>query len=188
MAARKIITSAFTVATFALALGACQHEEPNTIYMPDMVYTPALKAQKQGSMRMPVQGTVPRDFEPYHFTDRETAGRELKNPLRPTKQILTRGMAMYNTYCIVCHGPHGEGDGSVTGGSRFPRPPTLQSDQVRGYPDGTIYHVVTMGQNLMPSYASQIGPADRWAIIHYLRVLQRAKHPSAEDLKAAEQE
>jgi mono/diheme cytochrome c family protein len=46
--------------------------------------------------------------------------------------------------------------------------------------------VISAGQNLMPSYASQVASADRWAIIHYVRALQRSKNPSAEDLKAAE--
>lgn len=175
------------VAAVASSVGitACKHELPNTIYMPDMVYTPALKAQIPGAMRMPVKGTVPRGFEPYHQTDVETAGREVKNPLRPTQSVLARGQVIYNTYCLVCHGPQGEGDGSIV--PKFPRPPSLQSDKVRNYPDGSIYHVISMGQNLMPSYASQISSGDRWAAIYYVRAIQRAKHPTAEDLKAAEQ-
>jgi mono/diheme cytochrome c family protein len=167
-----------------IALSACKHDQPNVIYMPDMVYSPALKAQEPGSMRMPVAGTVPRDYQPYSYRDVEVAGRELSNPLIRSKTVLARGQAVFNTYCAVCHGPNGEGDGTVV--PRFPRPPTLQSDKIRQYPDGSVYHVITMGQNLMPSYASQIAPQDRWAIIHYLRALQRAKHPTPEDLKAAE--
>jgi mono/diheme cytochrome c family protein len=165
----------------------CRHEKPNVIYMPDMVYSPALKAQKEGSMRMPVQGTVPRDFKPYAFAkDAEAAGRELRNPLRPTQAVLARGQHVFNTNCAVCHGPAGEGDGYIV--PKFPRPPSLQSDKVRAWPDGRIYHVISMGQNLMPSYASQISSGDRWAAIQYIRVLQRSKHPTPEDLKYAEEE
>jgi len=168
-------------------LSGCRHKEPNVVYMPDMVYSPAFKAQKEGSMRMPVKGTVPRDFEPYPYpNDPEAAGRELKNPLKPTAAVLERGKHVFNTYCIVCHGPSGEGDGLIV--PKFPRPPSLQSDKVRKWPDGRIYHTVSMGQNLMPSYASQISSGDRWAAIHYIRVLQRSKHPTPEDLKFAEQE
>jgi mono/diheme cytochrome c family protein len=172
---------AFLVAASLMGLAACRHEEPRVIYMPDMVYSPALKAQEVGSVRMPVAGTVSREHVAYNYTDVNQAGRELANPLRPTRAVLARGQAVYNTYCIVCHGPNGEGDGYVV--PKYPRPPTLQSDKVRQYPDGSIYHVISLGQNLMPSYASQIAPADRWAITHYIRVLQRAKHPSAADLK-----
>ncbi len=172
---------------FSLGVLACRHEQPNYIYMPDMVYTPAMKAQKEGSMRMPVQGTVPRDFVPYPYkNDPERAGRELKNPLRPTRAVLEQGQKIYNVTCRTCHGPLGLGDGSVV--PRYPRPPSLQSDKVRNWPDGSIYHVISMGQNIMPSYASQIAPADRWKVIHYVRVLQRSQHPSAEDLKILNQE
>ena len=184
MATRKTLFSAALILTVALV--ACKHEEPNVIYMPGMVYSPALKAQEEGSMRMPVPGTVSRDFVAYKYRDIEMAGRENKNPLRPTKTVLLRGQQIFNTYCIDCHGPNGEGDGSIV--PKFPRPPTLQSDKIRNYPDGSIFHVISMGQNLMPSYASQISQKDRWAAIYYVRALQRAKHPTPEDLKAAEQQ
>ncbi len=177
------------VLVFGLLLSGmgCRHEQPNVVYMPDMVYSPALKAQQEGSMRMPVKGTVPRGFMPYQYaTDPEAAGKNLKNPLKPTEAVLARGKHIYNISCSVCHGPQGEGDGHII--PKFPRPPSLQSDKVRSWPDGRIYHVMTQGQNLMPSYASQIDSGDRWAAIHYIRAIQRAKHPSADDLKFANQE
>ncbi len=183
MTASKHIT--FFAMVFALTFAGCKHNSPNVTFMPDMAYTPGIKAQAPGSMRMPVKGTVSREHQSYPYRDVLVAGRELKNPLASTAAILERGQKMYNTYCIVCHGAYGEGDGSVV--PKYPRPPSLQSDKVRGYADGSIFHVVTMGQNLMPSYASQISADDRWATIHYVRALQRAKHPTAEDLKAAGQ-
>lgn len=174
---------------FALALGAAgcgQHSKPSMTYMPDMAYSPALKAQEAGSMRLPVKGTIARGFAPYEYANEpELAGRELKNPLRPTLATFKRGQKMFNTYCIVCHGSAGEGDGYIV--PKYPRPPSLQSEKVINYPDGRIFHIATVGQNLMPSYASQISREDRWAIIHYIRALQRSKHPTPEDLKYAEQ-
>ena len=167
--------------------GCTKHEQPNFIYMPDMVYSPAFKAQQEGAMRLPVEGTIPRGFEPYAYDkDPEAAGREMKNPIRRTKLALLHGQKLFNTYCIVCHGPAGEGDGYIV--PKFPRPPSLQSDKVMNWSDGRIYHVISMGQNLMPSYASQIAASDRWDIIHYVRAIQRSKHPTPEDLKVAEQE
>ncbi len=172
----------------ATMLASCQHELPNAIYMPDMVYSPALKAQQPGAMRLPVKGTVPREFSPYPYAQKDvaSAGRELKNPLQPTREMLARGKVMFNTYCMVCHGPNGEGDGTIV--PKFPRPPSLQSDKIRNYPDGSIYHVISTGQANMPSYASQVSTGDRWAIVHYIRALQRSKRPTAEDLKFAEQQ
>jgi mono/diheme cytochrome c family protein len=64
----------------------------------------------------------------------------------------------------------------------------LQSEKIQNWPDGRIFHVITAGQNVMPSYSTQVAQEDRWAIIHYIRALQRAKHPSEADLKTAEKE
>lgn len=174
----------FAVLFAAVAtLTGCTHEQPGFIYMPDMVYSPALKAQEEGSMRVPPAGTIPRGFTPYKQTDPVVAGKELKNPLRATRTVLYRGQKVFNTYCLVCHGPYGEGDGPVA--PKFGRPPSLQ-ERPMTWPDGQIFHTITKGQNLMPSYATQIQPQDRWAIVHYIRALQRAKHPTPEDLKVAQ--
>jgi len=183
MNTRKHLT--VIAALLAFTWVGCKHEKPSVTFMPDMAFTPGIKAQAPGSMRPPVKGTVPREHQSYPYRDVLIAGKELSNPLRPTLTVLERGQKVYNTYCIVCHGQYGEGDGSVV--PKYPRPPSLQSEKVRHYADGSIFHVITMGQNLMPSYASQISADDRWALIHYVRAIQKAKNPTAEDVKAAGQ-
>ena len=162
---------------------------PPLDFVPHMSDSYAVKAQHLGPfgepMRVPPEGTLSQSSEPYHYAnDPEGAGRDLKNPLPRTKSVLLRGQKMFNTYCIVCHGVKGEGDGSVV--PKFPRPPSLQSEKVRNWPDGRIFHVVTVGQNLMPSYSSQISVTDRWAVIHYVRVLQRALNPTDADIRELE--
>jgi len=133
-------------------------------------------------MRRPVQGTVARGFLPYAFKGKpEEAAKLLVNPLLPTKDVIELGKTRFLTYCSPCHGNFGRGDSRLAG--QFPNPPTLQSDKVRSWPDGSIYHVITEGQTVMPSYASQISRDDRWAIIYYVRVLQRAHNPKESDLK-----
>lgn len=164
---------------------SCKHEENNYIFMPDMVYTPAFKAQK-GQMRPPIPGTVDRDHDVYHYLSPEEAGKALSNPMPRTMPVLARGELMFNTYCIACHGKAGEGDGLVA--PKMIKPPSLTSEKIRNYADGSIFHVMTRGQNIMPSYAAQILEKDRWAIVHYVRALQRAKHPTPEDLKAFQME
>ena len=172
----------------ALGLSACTHEKPNVIYMPDMVYSPALSAQQEGSMRMPVKGTIPRGFEPYRYKDNpDLAGVELKNPLRPTKVNLARGEAVYKTNCMLCHGPKGDGDGPIIA-KGFPRPPALSNEKVVKWSDGRIFHVTTVGQNNMPGYGAQISAGNRWAAVLYVRAIQRSKHPTPQDIKLAEQE
>lgn len=133
-------------------------------------------------MRRPVEGTVARGFMPYAFAGKpDAAGKNLLNPLPPTKEVLQRGKERYLTYCSPCHGNFGAGDSRLRG--QFPLPPTLHSDKVRNWPDGNIFHVITEGQNVMPSYASQISRDDRWAVINYMRVMQRAHNAKESDLK-----
>lgn len=154
-----------------------------------MMDQPKLKAQKPSAlfgdgigMRVPVKGTVARGFLPYAFKGQpDSAGKYLLNPLLPTREVIDRGRGKYLTFCSPCHGNFGRGDSRLRG--QFPNPPTLHSDKVRNWPDGNIYHVITEGQNVMPSYERQIPRDDRWAIIRYLRVLERAQHPQEADLK-----
>jgi len=133
-------------------------------------------------MRTPPAGTVPRGFTAWAFTKEEgEKAASIPNPLPITKEVLLSGQKSFNTYCIVCHGERGKGDGFIV--PKFPRPPSLQSDKIKGWADGQIFHVITRGQNLMPSYATQIRPEDRWAIIRYVRALQRAGAPTPEDVE-----
>jgi mono/diheme cytochrome c family protein len=181
------LRGACLLACFAavLASGCGKKDKPGMVYMPDMAYSPAIKAQEHGSSRMPVKGTVPRGHQSYAFAKAtDGPGAELKNPLLRTKDVLARGQELFNTYCMVCHGPVGLGDGSVV--PKMPRPPSLQSDKIKNWPDSNIFHVMTVGQNIMPSYAAQIQASDRWAIVHYIRALQRSQNPSAADMAAAE--
>ncbi len=133
-------------------------------------------------MRPPVEGTVARGFIPYPYKGKpDDAGKYLINPLVPTKAVLEKGKNKYLTYCSPCHGNLAEGDSRLRG--QFPNPPTLHSDKVRNWSDGNMYHVITEGQNVMPSYAAQIDRDERWAIVHYVRTLQRAFHAKEEDVK-----
>lgn len=189
--ARRFASAASVGLFVALFLGAgCSTKsQPTLEYMPDMSYGPRVAAQHEDPlragepvMRPPVPGTVPRDYTPYRYAQADTAQAqaELVNPLPRTAEVLGRGQRVYMTYCVVCHGPKGDGQGYIV--PKFPMPPSLFSDKVRNWNDGRIFHVITRGQNLMPSYASQILPEDRWAAIHYVRVLQRAAHPNPQDV------
>lgn len=151
--------------------------------MPDMVDSPAIKAQET-VMNLPPEGTIPRGYTPYPYGKEEgdRAGEDLSNPLKSKKTVFALGQKKYDTYCIVCHGPTGKGNGTIV--PKFPMPPSLHSDKVREWSDGRLFHVITKGQNLMPSYAVQITPEERWAIVYYVRALQRAVHPTEEDMEA----
>jgi mono/diheme cytochrome c family protein len=148
-------------------------------YMPDMARQISVRAQEFDptasngiAMRQPVAGTVPREYQPYPYDLADTTeSGKLVNPLPATSEVLERGRKYFNTYCIVCHGPGGGGDGFII--PKFTKPPPLFSDKVVNWPDGRIYHTITLGQGLMPSYASQLLSEQRWAVIRYVRELQK---------------
>ncbi|MCU7497025.1 MAG: DUF3341 domain-containing protein [Ignavibacteria bacterium] len=133
-------------------------------------------------MRMPVEGSVARGFIPYPYRgDQASASKYLVNPLVASKEVLIKGQDKFNTFCSPCHGYFGKGDSRLRG--QFPAPPSLQSEKVRNYKDGDIYHIITVGQNIMPSYEKQITREERWAIIHYIRALQRSQNAKESDVK-----
>jgi mono/diheme cytochrome c family protein len=101
-----------------------------------------------------------------------------KNPIPVTKDLVDRGQDRFNIYCIVCHGPVGNGDGMIVRRG-FSKPPTYHDDRLRNAPDGHFFDVMTNGWGKMNSYASQLPVADRWAIVAYIRALQISQNPNA---------
>ena len=134
------------------------------------------------SMRKPVKGTVAKGFMPYLYSGKpEEAAVKMINPLLFSKENLQMGKNKFNIYCSPCHGYFGEGDSRLRG--QFPNPPSLHSAKVTNWTDGRIYHVIMEGQNVMPSYASQLSSNERWAVILYVRALQRSLNAKESDLK-----
>lgn len=97
-------------------------------------------------------------------------------PIPVTKELIDRGQERYNIYCIVCHGATGNGDGMIVRRG-FPAPPTYHDDRLRNAPVGHFFDVMTNGFGKMNSYAAQVQPADRWAIVAYIRALQVSQNP-----------
>ena len=136
------------------------------------------------SMRNKVEGTVPRGFMPEEYKDTpDDAGKYLINPLEFNDKNVELGKKKFTIYCKPCHGEFADGNNKLA--NNFPKPPTLHSKKLREWSDSRIYHVITFGQGVMPSYASQVSREERWAIIHYIRALQRAFNPKEEDFDGA---
>lgn len=178
--------------TAALLLASCGTRGFSEVeYMPDMYRQMSLRAQEYDStapggvgMRTPPPFTVARGYEPYPYSFADSLlADKLMNPLAPTAEVLETGRKYFNTYCIVCHGARGDGFGYIV--PKFTMPPSLYSDKLLAWTDGRIYQTVTLGQGLMSSYASQLLPHQRWAVIHYVRALQKAARPTEADLAAA---
>lgn len=143
--------------------------------------TPSTFFKDGYSNRMPVEGTVARGFIPYQFKGMpDSLVKNLVNPLGFSQDVIDKGKSKFETYCSPCHGYYGKGDSRLHG--QFPAPPSLHSDKLRNWPDGSIYHVITNGQNVMPSYEKQVTRDERWAIINYIRVLQRSQNALDADL------
>jgi len=125
--------------------------------------------------QLPVAGTIARGAPlPFHYAatpeDAERAGRELRNPYPHSREVLARGHAVFVTFCSPCHGAMGAGDGPVI--PKFPNPPSYTSTRLLTMADGQMFHTITRGTSIMPSYAAQIAPEDRWKVIHWIRELQ----------------
>ena len=131
-------------------------------------------------MRLPVAGTVARGFLPVRLASPQAAAA-LVNPLPRTPEVLARGRAEYRVRCALCHGALGNGIPTLSA-AYGAKPANLMTPAVRQEPDGTLYGVIVLGKNAMPSYAADLPEPDRWAVVHYLRALQRAQNARDEDL------
>ena len=108
-------------------------------------------------------------------------------PLHPpsappvTMALLERGRQRFDIYCSPCHGRFGDGNGMIVQRG-FPRPPSYYSDALRGAPSQHFYDVITNGYGVMFSYADRVEPADRWAIVAYIRSLQASANATVADV------
>jgi mono/diheme cytochrome c family protein len=109
---------------------------------------------------LPPQGVVARD---------EPLGPPAPPPV--TLALLLRGQQRFDIDCAPCHGGTGEGDGMVVQRG-FPHPPSYDSETLRQAPNQHFYDVITNGYGVMYPYADRVAPADRWAIVAYIRALQ----------------
>jgi mono/diheme cytochrome c family protein len=113
-------------------------------------------------------------------------------PVPVTSTMLQRGSERFNIYCTPCHGMAGFGDGIVAvraerlqEGTWVP-PSSFHAGNVLARPVGHLFNSISNGVRTMPSYGSQIPVSDRWAIVAYVRALQRSRHTPVAVLTAEE--
>jgi mono/diheme cytochrome c family protein len=95
--------------------------------------------------------------------------------------LLARGRDRYDIYCAVCHGKTGDGNG-ITKKYGMGATPSYHDDRLRSVPEGELYHTIAFGKNTMLGYADKLSPEDRWAVVAYVRALQRAQQGSPTDV------
>jgi mono/diheme cytochrome c family protein len=114
-------------------------------------------------------------------------------PLNPppappvTMALLERGKQRFEINCAPCHSRLGDGDGVIVQRG-FPRPPSYYIQRLRDAPNEHFYDVITHGYGVMYSYADRVEPADRWAIIAYIRALQASTSATVADVPPQQRE
>jgi mono/diheme cytochrome c family protein len=102
-------------------------------------------------------------------------------PVEITPDVMRRGHDRFSITCAMCHGATAAGNG-ITKQYGLATVATLQDDRIRGMADGEIFNTITNGKNTMMAYGSVITVSDRWAIIAYLRALQRSQNATINDV------
>src|SRR5881227_3072522 len=183
--------------------------EPWEIF-PDMVRQMKVRAQAPLNFfadgrgpRMPVNGTVPIGYEmpkpqtagapESHSVARFSVGPDYidtgkmgnnwgtGSPVPVTAELLQRGRERFNVTCAMCHGATATGNG-ITKSYGLNTVVTLQDDRIRKMADGEIFNTITNGKNTMLAYGPTVMVPDRWAIIAYLRALQRSQGAAVADV------
>jgi mono/diheme cytochrome c family protein len=177
-----------------IVLVSCSKVRRNTgrTYMPDMAYSRAYETyastealQKKGVHynAMPVEGTIARgDTLTVYPNKNDSAGyansKNFANPLPALSAIQFKEAArLYLINCGICHGEKLDGNGPLWKGGDGPfpaAPKNFMADDMKTMAEGTMFHSVTYGKNLMGSYASQLSTEQRWMIIHYIKEKQAA--------------
>jgi mono/diheme cytochrome c family protein len=202
------------VITAVILVQSCSDvkRKPSRVYMPDMAYSVAVETYSDHSKlgdsgifynATPVRGTVKRGEEGYHYemltdtTGSYNTSSSLKNPLpaMDTAQMV-EAERLYLVNCGICHGKGLKGDGPLhtrSDGSEGPFTPAPANfvDPAAGggkyfaMSEGTMFHSITYGKNLMGSYASQVTPKQRWMIVSFIKSKQVTKPAATATATAA---
>ena len=102
-------------------------------------------------------------------------------PVEINESYIRRGQDRYMIYCAPCHGALGDGNG-ITKSYGMAVTPTYHDARLRDMPEGELYNTVANGKNTMLGYADKLSVSDRWAVVAYVRALQRAHHGKLDDV------
>ncbi len=141
--------------------------------VPYEAYSEVKILPNQMEAQQPVVGTIARGKVPYDYPNTEEgyqiAKDSLHSTMKPTKENLAKGKYLYNMYCAVCHGTKGDGQGVLVKREKFLGVPNYKD---RAITEGSIYHVIMYGRNMMGSHASQLTQKERWQVVRYVEQLR----------------
>ena len=183
--------SRLLLAAVALSLAACGGQSAVDTALQRMRAQPRYDAYERSAffrngavMQPPPEGTVPRGqvLASAPATGREPGGGYLPDvPLPVTADLLSRGRSRFGIFCAVCHGAGGYGGSVVAYNMIERRPPSLRRPELKQLPAGYYYSVITGGLGRMPSYAADLSVSDRWAVVAYVRDIQRRTSNTPEE-------
>ncbi len=173
--------------------------QPRIHLVQDMDFQPKHRAQTENpffedarSMRTPLAETVAvGDLRSDHLKLGKVEGefvRTLPAEIAVSEATMTRGRERFNTYCAPCHGLAGEGDGMIAqrasslGQGTWVPPSNINQDYLREQPIGQLFDSISNGVRNMPGYGNEISAEDRWAVLLYVRALQRRSAASLADV------
>lgn len=176
----KLLKITTVLAVVMLLLTSCDKSKRKLQYMPDMyrsvagepyaeskVFANGIEAQK------PVVGSISRGHLPYEFPNTnegyEDAKANLNSPLTVEDLDSEKAKNLYIMYCSVCHGKKGDGQGQLVKNEKFLGIPNYKD---RDITEGSIYHVIMHGKNMMGSHASQLTEKERWLIVKHVQELR----------------
>ena len=141
------------------------------------------------SARPLVEGTVARGQlheDTYFYTGRIGDNPGDVMPFPVTREVLERGRERFNIYCAPCHSRVGDGNGFIPSRGFTRMPPSYHIPRLQKAPLGYFFDVMTNGFGIMPDYASQVSPEDRWNIVAYIRALQLSQNAKMKDVPAGQ--
>ena len=167
----------------ALALAGCRNDMHNQAKTKPLRESPFF-ADHSSARPLP-EGVVARGFlradAAIYRGVAEDGKFVLDIPVPVTRPLLLRGQERFNIYCSPCHGRTGEGQGMIVARG-FKNPSTFHVDRLRNERAGYFFDVMTNGFGQMSSYATQITPEDRWAVVAWVKTLQASQNMPREFL------
>ncbi len=178
----KLFALLVCLASLSGCLRGCTSSRPPIHPNPNMDSQPKYRPQAASkffydgaTMRQPVEGAVARGElgDPVLFTGKDAAGNFVaQGPLPVGAELVARGEERYHIYCTPCHGGRGNGKGVLFERAQI-QAADLRQERLRTMPDGQMFDIITHGLGLMSGYKYPIPAKDRWAIIAFVRQLQR---------------
>ncbi|MEP6713667.1 MAG: cytochrome c [Ferruginibacter sp.] len=199
---RNIFIVTVLLSAIIAVVSSCDSKrQPGKVYMPDMAYSRAYESyaehdsiftrdidSKGGKLifynDVPPAGTIKRgELFPYTLSNDSNGYKMSAAVKNPIDSLSTADLAevgrLFNINCAICHGEKAQGNGPISTSGKIGGIANLTLPAYTSMADGTMFHSITYGKNLMGSYASQVDRKQRWMIVKYIRSLQSGATPAA---------